>query len=112
MDTAPPGAAPIFSLCNRQHDSDVLYPNPYIEGPAKWNAFTTQLSIAAQERPWASRKSLLWWCSSSGYDSTPGNSPRVTAVDMFAREKWADIAFINNWTVQCELWKKGAHPPP
>ena len=51
LDAAPPRTAPVFSLCKRPNDLDVLYPNMYFGGPSNWHRVTAALN-GSSRRSW------------------------------------------------------------
>jgi len=102
---APPGVAPILSLCKTDHDLDVTYPNMYFRTLGWWTKVTRGLNQAALSMPFAKRKPRMWWRGSSGI-TWPAARPRVLSVSRWFMKSWADFAFTNMWTSVWRRWRR------
>jgi len=102
---APPGVAPILSLCKTDHDLDVTYPNMYFRTLGWWTKVTRGLNQAALSMPFAKRKPRMWWRGSSGI-TWPASRPRVLSVSRWFMKTWADFAFTNMWTSVWRRWRR------
>ena len=63
---APPGTAPILSLCKTVDAFDVLYPNMYFKTPNFWRSALNGISGAAANYRYERRKPAMWWRGNSG----------------------------------------------
>jgi hypothetical protein len=96
--------APVLSLCKTDAHWDVLYPNMYFVSPQWWAVETARLREAADRNRWRRRGTRVWWRGTAGHE-WPANAPRIKALSAWGRRKWADMAFVDNFTRTLAKWE-------